>query len=142
MVGAARRLHEQPGRDLQIIEKSPQLARLHGVKQAFLFPIAGPRSRRDHCVEVAQIAAQIAENSGLDADLARAGGLGYDCGHAPGGHAGEGVSVYMRGVSTTPDGAPTSASPAPGYRRRASMPSATTRGRTRVRRQLRARWWD
>ena len=85
-------------RDAQIIEESPQLARLSEVKQAFLFPIAGQRTRRNHCVEVAQIAKAIAEALGLDADLAWASGLGHDCGHAPGGHAGEdALSVYMDG---------------------------------------------
>ncbi len=84
--------------DIQIIEESPHLARLNEVKQAFLFPIAGQRTRRDHCVEVAQIAKAIAEALGLDADLAWAGGLGHDCGHAPGGHAGEdALSFYLDG---------------------------------------------
>lgn len=78
-------------KDYERILDSAQLARLEHIKQAFLYP---PRhsnvsTRLSHSHSVAAIAATIAERVGLNVELALAGGLGHDCGHAPGGHAGE-----------------------------------------------------
>jgi len=90
-----------PGRfesDYQRVETSKQLARLAGVKQAFLLPTpgSGVTTRLTHCRSVAAIAATIAAASGLNDELARTGGLAHDCGHAPGGHAGEdALSIYL-----------------------------------------------
>jgi dGTPase len=82
--------------DYQRVETSEQLARLAGVKQAFLLPTpgSGVSTRLSHSRSVAAIAATIATAAGLNDDLARTGGLAHDCGHAPGGHAGEDALAF------------------------------------------------
>ena len=47
------------------------------------------RTRLTHTLEVARIAADMAEELGLDAKLAEAVALGHDLGHTPFGHVGE-----------------------------------------------------
>lgn len=94
--------------DYERIAQSEQIARLAYVKQAFLSPPPGICTRLTHCRSVAEIAAQIAEGSGLNVELARAAGLAHDCGHAPGGHAGEdALTPYLPpdGYDHAPQGA-------------------------------------
>lgn len=82
--------------DRDRITDSPQFRRLAQVKQAFLFPAPTQRTRLDHTLEVAGIARRIATPLRLNATLAEAIALGHDCGHAPGGHAGEdALSPYV-----------------------------------------------
>ena len=95
--------------DYQRVKASEQLARLASVKQAFLFPPVGGgvSTRLSHSRSVAAIAAAIATAAGLNDELARTGGLAHDCGHAPGGHAGEdALSIYVpSGFDHAPHGA-------------------------------------
>lgn len=75
--------------DRRKIAASFQLSRLHGVKQALALSSGPVRSRGDHSEAVSSIAGNLAGFLGLNVELAMAAGLGHDCGHAPGAHAGE-----------------------------------------------------
>lgn len=71
------------------IEGSGVLDRLGGVKQAFIFPPVGISTRLSHSRLVETIAVEIAADLELTVDLVGAIALAHDCGHPPGGHAGE-----------------------------------------------------
>lgn len=77
------------GSDVLQIGSSRRMPLLSLRKQAFYAPVLGQRTRFDHSVAVARISATIAIRLGLHGGLAFAVGLGHDCGHTPGGHAGE-----------------------------------------------------
>lgn len=76
--------------DHAALRDDPLLQRLAGVTQ--VFSVSSNHScatRLDHSLDVAEIAAVIAAELGLNVDLASAIGLAHDCGHLPFGHAGE-----------------------------------------------------
>ncbi len=56
------------------------------------------RNRLTHTLEVANVACAIAENLGLNTDLAFAMALGHDLGHVPFGHAGENFISESHGI--------------------------------------------
>jgi hypothetical protein len=85
----ARRPGQRFVEDRDRIERSGVLERLGGVKQAFLFPPVGISTRLSHSRLVEEIAVEIAAGLELAVDLAAAIALAHDCGHPPGGHAGE-----------------------------------------------------
>lgn len=83
-------------RDRDRILHSQAFRRLEGKTQVFTFPLDGQRTRLTHTLEVAQIARGLASALGLNATLCEAQALGHDCGHTPGGHAGEAAfSLYL-----------------------------------------------
>jgi dGTPase len=83
-------------RDRDRILHSGQFRRLAGVTQVFGNPADGQRTRLTHALEVAQIATAVARACRLNVALAEAIALGHDCGHPPGGHAGEdALSPYL-----------------------------------------------
>lgn len=91
-----RRLPEAPDpvrtcfeRDRDRILHSLAFRRLAEKTQVFAFPNAEQRTRLTHTLEVAQIARGLAEALGLNTALVEAQALAHDCGHTPGGHAGE-----------------------------------------------------
>ena len=95
--GAGRRLvPEEPDpwrtcfeRDRDRILHATAFRRLAGKTQVFIFPEDHQRTRLTHALEVAQVATGIARACGLHVALTEAIALGHDCGHSPGGHAGE-----------------------------------------------------
>ncbi len=76
-------------RDRDRILHSTAFRRLAGKTQVFVFPEDHQRTRLTHALEVAQVAAGIAQACRLNVALAEAIALGHDCGHGPGGHASE-----------------------------------------------------
>lgn len=84
-----RRAGERFVEDRARIEGSGVLERLGGVKQAFLFPPVGISTRLSHSRLVESVAVEIAAQLELTVDLVGAVALAHDCGHPPGGHAGE-----------------------------------------------------
>ena len=76
-------------RDKDRILHSSAFRRLAGKTQVFTFPKDHQRTRLTHALEVAQVGSSIAKATRLNVDLTQAIALGHDCGHAPGGHAGE-----------------------------------------------------
>jgi dGTPase len=77
-------------RDRERIVQARAFRRLAGKTQVFTSRASDHfRSRLTHTIEVAQIARCVAENLGLNQDLAEALALVHDIGHPPFGHAGE-----------------------------------------------------
>jgi dGTPase len=95
--GAGKRaVREEPDRTRTCFERdrdrivhSKAFRRLDGKTQVFTFPMEDQRTRLTHTMEVAQIARGLAQTIGLNVTLCEAQALGHDCGHTPGGHAGE-----------------------------------------------------
>src|ERR1700678_1553504 len=77
-------------RDRERIVQARAFRRLAGKTQVFTSRASDHfRSRLTHTIEVAQIARCVAENLGLNQDLAEALALVHDIGHPPFAHAGE-----------------------------------------------------
>jgi len=77
-------------RDRERIVQSRAFRRLAGKTQVFTSRASDHfRSRLTHTIEVAQIARSVAQELGLNEDLAEALALAHDIGHPPFGHAGE-----------------------------------------------------
>jgi dGTPase len=79
-------------RDRERIVQARAFRRLAGKTQVFTSRASDHfRSRLTHTIEVAQIARSVAQELGLNEDLAEALALVHDIGHPPFGHAGEGA---------------------------------------------------
>jgi dGTPase len=77
-------------RDRERIVQARSFRRLAGKTQVFTSRASDHfRSRLTHTIEVAQIARSVAQELGLNEDLAEALALVHDIGHPPFGHAGE-----------------------------------------------------
>jgi dGTPase len=95
--GAGRRaVQEEPDplrtcfeRDRDRVLHSTAFRRLAGKTQVFVRPADHQRTRLTHALEVAQVAVAIARATRLNVTLTEAIALAHDCGHGPGGHAGE-----------------------------------------------------
>jgi dGTPase len=76
-------------RDRDRILHSKAFRRLAGKTQVYVWPRDHQRTRLTHALEVAQVATAVARALKLNVALTEAIALGHDCGHTPGGHAGE-----------------------------------------------------
>ena len=85
-------------RDRDRILHDSSFRRLAGKTQVFVFPDDHQRTRMTHALEVTQVARSVAEGLSLNVPLVEAMALGHECGHGPGGHAGEdALSPYLDG---------------------------------------------
>ncbi|MGP8258451.1 MAG: dGTP triphosphohydrolase [Acidobacteriaceae bacterium] len=85
-----RPLRSEFQRDRERIVRARAFRRLAGKTQVFTSRASDHfRSRLTHTIEVAQIARSVAQELGLNEDLAEALALVHDIGHPPFGHAGE-----------------------------------------------------
>lgn len=75
-------------RDYERLITDPAVTRLEGVTQV-LPPCSSASSRLSHSRTVAELASAVAEQLGLDPNLAAAIGISHDCGHPAFAHAGE-----------------------------------------------------
>lgn len=95
--GAGRRAREEEPdplrtcfeRDRDRVLHSTAFRRLAGKTQVFVRPADHQRTRLTHALEVAEVAVAIARATRLNVTLTEAIALAHDCGHGPGGHAGE-----------------------------------------------------
>jgi dGTPase len=85
-------------RDRDRILHGTAFRRLAGKTQVFVRPADHQRTRLTHALEVAQVAVAVARATRLNVALTEAIALAHDCGHGPGGHAGEdALSPYLPG---------------------------------------------